>query len=168
MLSIKTVSPSASAERLAQQVQEDHTQFFEEQEDFAIKQLRQNGLRLIRGDSADLSDQNILIQTADQYGAVFWLQLRRDDEVRDALGYCLGCGLTLNASKKADCWLGCRNAAFRLYPSTGQSVPLKILPDRSVWTLVKKIKGLFLSLIHPDDPQKLKPASPKVIGILKR
>lgn len=167
MLSIKTVSESASAERLAQQVQEDHAKFFEEQEDFAIKHLVQKGLYFTRGDSIDIPDQPISVQTADLHGAVFWLQLRCDDEVRDSLGQCLGCKLPLSSSYKADCWLGCRNTALRLYPSIGQPVPLKKLPDGRIWALQKKVKGTFLTIIHPDYPEKLKAPSPKVIGILK-
>jgi hypothetical protein len=167
MLSIKTVSESASAERLAQQVHEDHTKFFEEQEDFAIKHLRQKGLYFTRGDAADVPEQSISVQTADKHGAVFWLHLRREDEVRDAQGQCIGCGLPLKSSVKADCWLACRNYTLRLFPSLGQSVPLAKLPDGSTWTLTKKSRGLFLTLVHPDYPEKLKAPSPKVTGILK-
>jgi len=167
MLSIKTVSESASAERLAEQVREDHQQFFEEQEENAIKMLRLKDLYFTRGYAPDIPEQPISVQTVDLHGAVFWLQMRRDDEIRDSLGACLGCKLALNSAKKADCWLGCRNAGLRLYPALGQSVPLKVLPDGSIWTLVKKVKGIFLTLVHPDTPEKLKAASPKVIGILK-
>jgi len=167
MLSIKTVSESASAERLAEQVKEDHAKFFEEQEDFAIKKLREKGLYFSRGDAIEVPEDAISLQTADQHGAVFWLHLRRSDEVRDALGYCVGCGLTLNTSNRADCWIGCRNTAFRKHPSMGQSVPLKVLSDRSIWTLTKKVKGVFLTLVNPDYPEKLKAPSPKVVGILK-
>jgi hypothetical protein len=168
MLSIKTVSASASAERLAQQVHEDHAKFFEQQEEFAMKYLRQKGLSFTRGDAIDLPEQAISVQTTDLHGAVFWLNLRSEDELRDALGHCIGCKLSLNSSHKAECWLGCRNTAHRLYPSLGQSVPLKLLADGSTWTLTKKLRGNFLSLIHPDYPEKLKAPSPKVIGILKR
>ena len=167
MLSIKTISESASAERLAQQVHEDHVKYCEEQEDNAIKKLRLKGLYLTRGDAADLPDQPISVQSVDLHGAIFWLQLRREDELRNPLGYCLGCTLPLKHSTRADCWLGCRNAALRLYPSMNESVPLKVLPDRSAWTLIKKPRGIFLSLIHPDYPEKLKAPSPKVVGILK-
>lgn len=168
MLSIKTISESASAERLAQQVHEDHTKFFEEQEDFAIKALRQRGLYFTRGDAADLPEQPISVQTADKHGAVFWLQMRRDDEVRDAQGHCIGCKLPLKSPYKADCWMACRNSTLRLFPSIGQTVPLKTLPDASTWTLSKKSRGIVLTLVHPDHPEKLKAPSPKVIGILKR
>lgn len=167
MLSIKTISESASAERLAQQVHEDHTKFFEEQEEFAIKNLRQKGLYFTRGDAADIPEEAISVQTADKHGAVFWLQMRRNDEVRGAHGRCIGCNLPLMTSYKADCWLTCRNSTLRLFPSVGQSVPLAKLPDASTWTLIKKPKGIFLSLIHPAYPEKLKAPSPKVIGILK-
>jgi len=167
MLSIKTVSASASAERLAQQVHEDHTKFCEEQEDNAIKKLRLKGLYFTRGDAADIPEQAISVQTVDLHGAVFWLQMRREDEVRDSLGYCIGCSLPISTSYKADCWLGCRHSTFRLFPSMSQSVPLKKLPDGSNWTLTKKARGTFLTLVHPDHPEKLKAPSPKVIGILK-
>jgi hypothetical protein len=167
MLSIKTVSASASAERLAQQVHEDHAKFAEEQEENAIKKLRQKGLYFTRGDAADVPDQAISIQTVDLHGAVFWLQMRRDDEVRDAHGHCIGCNLPLRTSYKADCWMACRNSTLRLFPSMGQSVPLATLPDGGTWTLTKKSRGHFLTLVHPDYPEKLKAPSPKVVGILK-
>lgn len=167
MLSIKTVSASASAERLAQQVHEDHTKFCEEQEENAIKKLRQQGLYFTRGDAADLPEEPISVQTVDLHGAVFWLQMRREDEVRDSLGYCVSCKLPLRSPHTADCWLGCRNTALRLFPSMSQSIPLKRLPNGSTWTLIKKAKGLVLTLVHPDYPEKLKAPSPKVIGILK-
>jgi hypothetical protein len=167
MLSIKTVSASASAERLAQQVHEDHTKFCEEQEENAIKKLRQQGLYFTRGDAADLSDEPIFVQSVDLHGAVFWLQMRREDEVRDKQGYCLSCKLPLSTAYRADCWLGCRNTAFRLFPSMSQSLPLKELSDGSRWTLTKKAKGIFLTLTHPDHPEKLKAPSPKIIGIMK-
>jgi hypothetical protein len=166
MLSIKTVSASASAERLAEQVHQDHTKFCEEQEDNAIKKLRAKGLYFTRGHASDVPDEPISVQTVDLHGAVFWLQMRREDEVRDAKGYCIGCNLPLTTSYKADCWLACRNSGFKLYPS--KPVPLKTLSDGSTWTLTKKAKGCFLSLVHPDHPEKLKAPSPKVIGILKR
>lgn len=168
MLSIKTVSASASAERLAQQVHEDHTKFCEEQEENAIKKLRQQGLYFTRGDAADVPQEPISVQTVDLHGAVFWLQMRREDEIRDANGRCLGCNLPISTSYKGDCWLGCRHSAIRLFPSMSQSVPLATLPDRSIWTLTKKARGTFLTLAHPDHPEKLKAPSPKVIGILKR
>ena len=168
MLSIKTVSASASAERLAQQVHEDHTKVAEDQEENAIKKLRLKGLYFTRGDAADVSDQAISVQTVDLHGAVFWLQMRREDEVRDAHGRCLGCNLPVSTSYKADCWLGCRHSALRLFPSMSQSVPLTTLSDGSIWTLTKKSRGTSLSLVHPDYPEKLKAPSPKVIGILKR
>jgi len=86
MLSIKTVSASASAERLAEQVHQDHTKFCEEQEDNAIKKLREKGLYFTRGYASDVPDEPISVQTVDLHGAVFWLQLRREDEARDPLG----------------------------------------------------------------------------------
>jgi hypothetical protein len=167
MLSIKTISESASAERLAEQVREDHVKYCEEQEENAIKKLRLKGLYFTRGDAADLPDQPISVQSVDLHGAVFWLQLRREDEARDPLGYCIGCKLPLKSPDKAVCWLGCRNTALRLFPSMSQSVPLKKLPDGSTWTLTRKSRGIFLTLTHPDYPEKLKAPSPKVVGILK-
>jgi hypothetical protein len=167
MLSIKTISESASAERLAQQVHEDHVKYCEEQEENAIKKLRLKGLYLSRGDAADLPDQPISVQSVDLHGAVFWLQLRREDEVRDPLGYCIGCKLPLRTPHKEICWLGCKNSVLRLFPTPGQTVPLTRLPDGSSWSLIKKPRGLFLTLVHPDYPEKLKAPSPKVQGILK-
>jgi hypothetical protein len=168
MLSIKTVSASASAERLAQQVVEDHVKFFEEQEAHAVKKLRNAGLYLTRGDAIDVPDPSISVQTTDQHGAVFWLQLRREDELRDEHGYCIGCKLPLITSYSADCWLGCRHTTLRPNLAIGQSVTLKRLDDGRIWTLTKKQRGNFLTLVHPDNPEKLKAPSPKVTGILKR
>ena len=169
MLSIKTVSESASAERLAQQVQEEHATFFEEQEIFAMKALTQDGLVLIRGDAEEVAPDKIYINTIDKDGGCFRLQLRRDDEVRDRSGFCIGCRLPLISSKKANCYLGCRNSATRLYPAENQSVPLLQLSKDKSWTLSKTSRGYFLTLLNPQGPpEKLKAVSPKVIGILKR
>ena len=169
MLSIKSVSESASAERLAQQVQEEHATFFEEQEAFAMKDLTQDGLVLIRGDAEEVAEGNICINTIDADGGCFRLPLRRDDEVRDRSGFCIGCRLPLISSKKANCYLGCRNTAARLYPAENQSVPLLHMLTGKTWVLTKTPRGNFLTLLDPEDPpKKLKPASPKVIGILKR
>jgi len=167
MLSIKTVSPSASAERLAQQVHEDHIRFCEEQEEFAIKNLRQKGLYLTRSGSMGGFEEAISVEAADKGGGILWLHLRQGDELRDSLGYCIGCGLPLSSSTKADCWLACRNMSLRLFPLMSQSVPLKKRSDGSTWTLTKKSRGLFLTLVHADYPEKLKAPSPKVQGILK-
>lgn len=167
MLSIKTVSPSASAERLAEQVKQEDQKFFEEQEENAINKLKLKGLYFTRGDAIDVPEDPISVQSVDLHGAVFWITIRRQDEIRDSLGYCIGCRLPLRTEHTADCWLGCRNSALRLFPFMSQSVPLKKLPDGTIWTLTKKVKGIFLTLVHPDYPEKLKAPSPKVIGILK-
>jgi hypothetical protein len=115
-----------------------------------------------------VSDSSISVQSTDQHGAIFWLQLRREDELRDKHGYCIGCNLPPTTSYRTDCWLGCRNTTLRLCPALGQSVPLKRVADGSTWTLTKKPRGNFLTLVHPDYPEKLKAPSPKVTGILKR
>jgi hypothetical protein len=167
MLSIKTISESASAERLAEQVREDHTKYCEDQEENAIKKLRLKGLYFSRGNANQVPEQSISVETVDLDGAAFWLQLRSNDEIRDPLGYCIGCNLPITTAYKADCWIGCRNTGLRLYPAMSQSVPLKKLPDGSMWSLIKKTRGMFLTLVHPDHPQKLKAPSPKVQGILK-
>ena len=176
MLSIKTVSESASAERLAAQVQEDTQKFFEQQEAYAIKALTKNGLYLFRSESAEIPAQTIHIQSSDTEGAPVWLKMKRDDELRDAEGRCLGCGLTIGSSRIEPCYLGCSKASSRIYPIVGQPVLLKQLsgrrcllkdlPDRS-WILSKTPKGIFLYLLEEGTTEKLKPVSPKVIGILK-
>jgi hypothetical protein len=166
MLSIKTVSVSASAERLAAQVQEDTQRFFEEQETYAIKALIKDGLYLFRSESAEIPAQTIRIQSSDAEGARVWLQMKRDDELRDAEGLCLGCGLTVGSSRIEPCYLGCSKASSHIYPVEGNPVILKVLPGRT-WMLSKTPKGIFLSLIKQGESQKLKPASPKVIGILR-
>ena len=169
MLSIKTISESASAQRLADQVQAEHTKFFEEQEDFAIKALRQRGLYLTRGEAPEILEDSISIEATDQEGGTLWLQMKRDDEVRGAEGTCIGCGLTIGSSTKAPCYMGCRNTSQRLYLSEGKLIVLKMLLDGSIWTLSKKPKGAFLCYSNPEGPpEKLKAPSPKVIGILKR
>jgi hypothetical protein len=167
MLSIKPISESASAERLAEQVREDHAKFFEQQEEFAINLMRQNGLTLVRGDTAEVA--SIYIKTIDMDGGCFRLQLRSGDELRDSSGLCIGCNLPLTSSTKANCYLGCRNTAVRLYPDQYQSVSLlEVAKDKS-WALTNTPKGMFLSLLDPESPpEKLKNPSPKVIGILKR
>jgi hypothetical protein len=168
MLSIKTVSASASAERLAEQVKEDHQKFCQEQDEFAVKALRQNGLYLTRGDSEEPCTDGIYIKTVDMGGGFFRLQLKLEDEVRDPSGLCLGCKLPISSTKKSDCYLGCRNTATRISPQANQSVPLSRLADGKTWTLTKTSRGIFLALIDPDSPpEKLKAPSPKVRGILK-
>jgi hypothetical protein len=166
MLSIKTVSESASAERLAAQVQQDTQRFFEEQETYATKALVKDGLYLFRSESAEIPAQSIRIQSSDAEGATVWLQMKRDDELRDAEGLCLGCGLTVGSSRVEPCYLGCSKASSRIYPAEGSPVLLKLLPGRT-WMLSKTSKGIFLSLIRQGQSPKLKPTSPKVIGILK-
>ena len=170
MLSIKTVSASASAERLAEQVQQENNKFFEEQEEFAIKTLREKGLYLTRGLAHGPPEQPISVQTVDPQGGKLWLQMNDGDELRGVSGACIGCGLSVGSSRKLACYMGCRNAEPRMYPAEGHSVPLKALRDGSVWTLSKlPRKGIFLYLVPAGSPpEKLKAPSPKVIGILKR
>ena len=168
MLSIKTVSESASAERLAEQVKEDHAKFFEEQEEFAMNLMRQNGVTLLRGDAEELAEGNIYINTIDVDGGCFRLQLRKDDELRDTSGLCISCKLPLMSSTNADCYLGCRNTAVRLYLAEHESRSLLEISKGTSWVLSKTPRGTFLSLLGPESPpQKLKDPSPKVIGILK-
>jgi hypothetical protein len=166
MLSIKTVSESASAERLAAQVKEDTQRFFEEQEAYATKALIRHGLYLFRGESPEILPHSVRIQSSDAAEGIVWLQMKRDDELRDAEGLCLGCGLTIGSSRVEPCYLGCSKASSRIYPVEGSPVLLKLLPGRT-WMLSKTSKGIFLSLIRQGESQKLKPTSPKVIGILK-
>ena len=170
MLTIKTVSASASAERLAEQVQQEHTKFFEEQEEFVIKTLREKGLYLTRGQAHGPPDQPISIETLDAQGGKVWLQMNGGDELRGASGACIGCGLTVGSSRKAACYMGCRNAQPRLYPPEGHSVPMKALRDGSIWKLSKlPRKGICLYLVAAGSPpEKLKAPSPRVVGILKR
>ena len=170
MLFINTVSASASAERLAEQVQQEHNQFFEEQEEFAIKTLREKGLYLTRGQAHGPPDQPISIETLDAQGGNLWLQMNHGDELRGASGACIGCGLSVGSSRKAACYMGCRNAHTRLYPPEGHSVPMKALRDGSVWKLYNlPRKGICLCLVNAGSPpEKLKAPSPRVVGILKR
>jgi len=170
MLSIKTISASASAERLAEQVQQEHNQFFEQQEEFAIKKLREKGLYLTRGQAHGPPDQPISVETVDAQGGKLWLQMNDGDELRGASGGCIGCGLAVGSLRKAACYMGCRNAHTRLYPVEGHSVPMKALRDGGVWKLyMLPRKGICLCLVAAGSPpEKLKSPSPRVVGILKR
>jgi hypothetical protein len=122
MLSIKTVSESASAERLAEQVLQFNTEFFEEEEEHAMRGLRNRGIYIFPGDPE--APVSLHIQARDTGGAVFWLPLREGDEVRDAAGLCLSCRLPVNSKRRAPCFLHCRNASQRLYPTETKPVTL--------------------------------------------
>jgi hypothetical protein len=122
MLSIKAVSESASAERLAEQVLQFNAEFFEEQEEQAMRGLRVRGIYIFPGDpDAPIS---LHIQAMDAGGAALWLPLREGDEVRDAAGLCLSCRLPVGSKRRAACFLHCRNASERLYPIETKPVPL--------------------------------------------
>jgi hypothetical protein len=136
MLSIKAVSESASAERLAQQVLELNAEFFEEQEDHALRTLRHRGIYIFPGDpEAPIS---LYVQTTDTGGADFWLSVREGDEVRDAAGLCLSCRLPVNSKRRAPCYLHCRNASEHLYPTETKPVIL------SQWILARDGKRITL------------------------
>jgi len=137
MLSIKTVSESASAERLAEQVLELNAEFFEEQEDHALRTLRTKGIYIFPGDPE--APVSLYIQATDTGGADFWLPLREGDEVRDAAGLCLSCRLPVNSKRRAACFLHCRNASERLYPTETKPVTL------ANWILARDDKRITLA-----------------------
>jgi hypothetical protein len=122
MLSIKPVTESASAERLAQQVLELNAEFFEEQEAHAMRGLRNKGIYIFPGDPE--ARIRLYVQATDAGGATFWLPIREGDEVRDAAGLCLSCRLPVGSKRRAPCFLHCRNASERLYPTETKPVTL--------------------------------------------
>ncbi len=136
MLSIKPVSESASAERLAEQVLKLNAEFFEEQEEQAVRGLRNKGIYIFPGDPE--ARTSLYIQATDTGGATFWLPLREGDEVRDAAGLCLSCRLAVNSKRRAPCYLHCRNASEHLYPTETKPVTL------GQWILARDDKRITL------------------------
>jgi len=165
MLSIKTVSPSASAERLAEQVSAEMKKFFEEEQEQAIKRLREQGLYLFPSGSEIAN--NIYIEARDNQGAKFWIPMKESDELRDPVGRCISCGLTIGSKRGSACYMGCRNTNKRLYPLEGQPIILATLigSDRK-WVLTRE-RYRFTLTQQDGIPEKPKASSPKVKGILK-
>lgn len=136
MLSIKTVSENASAERLADQVQKETAAFFEQQKDKALKRLRERGLYFFPGDAR--SDANyIYIELQDEEGAKFLSPMKNGDELRDSVGRCISCGSTIGSKQRISCYMGCRNTENRLYPLDGQPVRMAVNSDNK-WILKKE------------------------------
>lgn len=143
MLSIKTVSENASAERLAEQVQKETAAFFEEQKDQALKRLREQGLYFFPGDA--LSDSNyIYIELQDEEGGKFLTPMKQGDELRDSVGRCISCGSTIGSKQRVSCYMGCRNTENRLYPLDGQPVMMGVNSDKK-WILKKEPTRFILS-----------------------
>jgi hypothetical protein len=139
MLSIKTVSESASAERLAEQVQAETEEFFEQQKEKALKRLREQGLYLFPSGSEVNRTNSIYIELQDDQGGKFWVPLKQGDEIRDSIGRCISCGSSIGSKRRTACYMGCRNTETRLYPFEGQPVTL------AKWVLRKGSNRFTLS-----------------------
>ena len=149
MLSIKTVSESASVERLAEQVQEETDQFFEDQKDKALKRLREQGLYFFPSGSEVNRTNSIYIELRDEQGGKFWVPLKQGDEMRDSVGRCISCGLTIGSKRRSSCYMDCRNTEYRLYPLDGQPVTLAA-KSNTKWVLKREPNRFTLS--HEGEP----------------
>lgn len=142
MLSIKSVSENASAERLAEQVQKETAAFFKEQKDQALKRLREQGLYFFPGESSD--SNYIYIELHDEEGGKFLTPMKQGDELRDSVGRCISCGSSIGSKQRVSCYMGCRNAENRLYPLDGQPVRMAVNSDKK-WILTKESTRFILS-----------------------
>lgn len=155
MLSIKTVSERASAERLAEQVQQETAQFFEQQKEKALKRLRQQGLYYFPSGSQAFRS-NIYIELHDDEGGTFWAPLKEGDEVRDSIGRCISCGQTMGSTQRTSCYMDCRNTDYRLYPLDGQPVTLAVKSEKK-WLLKREPNRITLSQEEQKPPPEVTP-----------
>jgi hypothetical protein len=157
MLSIKRVSESASAERLAEQVQAETEEFFEQQKEKALKRLREQGLYLFPSGSEVNRTNSIYIELQDDQGGKFWVPLKQGDEIRDSVGRCISCGSSIGSKRRSSCYMDCRNTEYRLYPLDGQPVTLSINSDKR-WLLKKEPNRLTLA---QEEQQPLPEVTPR-------
>jgi hypothetical protein len=160
MLSIKTLSGSASAERLAEQVQEETERFFEEQKENALKRLREQGLYFFPSGSEINRTNCIYIELYDEQGGKFWIPLKLGDEIRDSVGRCISCGLTIGSKQRSSCYMDCRNTDYRIYPLDGQPVTLATKSDKK-WVLKREPNRFTLSQNHERPLQPVPRVAPR-------